>query len=581
MLYLFRIFLIISLYITTAFGQSVSEKTDYINILPKSQIFIDYSQKDDIKSVINREFKDINRSFLNFGYSPRFNVWIKFELRNSTSKDIVKIIEYRNPLTSYIELFDGNHLIAKDGLLNHNANRDALNPYFTIKIPKNSYKTYYIKAASVTTPLIINLHLWSEKAFYKKEIKESLVLGIFIGALLILIIYNLVIFFKTKERLFLYYMGAFLIVLIHHLIYRGFAPVILNKESVAILIDFASVITTLPLIFLALFTSNILHFDKNANLNRFVTVNLLFALPLAYILQLLNNSYRSGVAIYLVLLFLIFSIYALYQKKRYSFVITVSWILFALSSILMYLSSKGVLNMYSFNSHLIEVSLFIEAILYATILSKKYSLFKLNYQKAASHLLSKHNKYQVLKTLHKEYKHKMNNLLEKLQNRTSSQEITMHSLQEAIVGINKTIMLFYKLEELESGKKINFYNYLQELIESLFKLYTKPKLNFTLDIDPNIELSKEVYETCINIITEAIINAGKYAYPNKDKGNIFISFGKFRDKYTLKIKDFGIGFKQTPKNGLLIIENLVKFNLEGSVAIESENGVEIVIKWKE
>ena len=247
----------------------------------------------------------------------------------------------------------------------------------------------------------------------------------------------------------------------------------------------------------------------------------------------------------------------------------------------MYLSSKGVLNSYNFNTHLIELSLFIEAILYSTILSKRYSLFKINLRKSNNQLLRKHKKYQILKIKYKDFKHKINNLLAKLKNRTANEDTTINLLKEAVIGINNTITIFYILEEFEDGEKINIAQYIDKLLNEHSKVYEKPKLNFILDVDSSIAISKKNVEACLYIISEAIINISKYAYPNKKEGDVSISFNKKGNKQTLIIQDFGVGFKNVQKNGLLFIENFVKLTLKGRFKIEADNGVKLIVSWSE
>uniref|UniRef100_UPI0015772401 7TMR-DISMED2 domain-containing protein n=1 Tax=Arcobacter sp. LA11 TaxID=1898176 RepID=UPI0015772401 len=89
----------------------INDKTNFIDLLPYSQIYIDKTRKLSINDIQKKEitFKKNSQSLLGFGYSPKFDVWIKFTLQNDSDKIIYKIIEYDNTLTSKVVFFDPNN----------------------------------------------------------------------------------------------------------------------------------------------------------------------------------------------------------------------------------------------------------------------------------------------------------------------------------------------------------------------------------------------------------------------------------------------------------------------------------------
>ena len=56
----------------------------------------------------------------------------------------------------------------KEGLFHISSNRHSINPVFKIELNPNETKTYYIKASSYVTTLIIKLNLYSEEFFFQK-----------------------------------------------------------------------------------------------------------------------------------------------------------------------------------------------------------------------------------------------------------------------------------------------------------------------------------------------------------------------------------------------------------------------------
>src|SRR5699024_2385186 len=75
---------------------------------------------------------------------------------------------------------------------------------FNLNIPQNTTKTYYLRiksAEQIILPISVHqqLSLWQEKS------TENLLLGIFIGAIIIMFLYNLFIFFSVKDKSYIYY----------------------------------------------------------------------------------------------------------------------------------------------------------------------------------------------------------------------------------------------------------------------------------------------------------------------------------------------------------------------------------------
>ena len=91
----------------------------------------------------------------------------------------------------------GDHFPFHDRYLDHRnfifpikARPDTLTIYFNIK-----------SASSVSLPLT----LWNNKSFIESEQKQIILMGLYFGILLILIFYNLYIFFSTRDITYLYY----------------------------------------------------------------------------------------------------------------------------------------------------------------------------------------------------------------------------------------------------------------------------------------------------------------------------------------------------------------------------------------
>ena len=137
---------------------------------------------------VNYNFTDINDSIKKFGYSPNFNVWVKFTIHNSENEPISKILEFDNSLVTNIVLYENELLINKEGLINKKIDRKTVNPTFLINLDKNETKTYYMEIYSKKTSLTLKLNLYSYDDFYSKEILHQIIFSH----------YNFLIFFPLK-----------------------------------------------------------------------------------------------------------------------------------------------------------------------------------------------------------------------------------------------------------------------------------------------------------------------------------------------------------------------------------------------
>jgi PAS domain S-box-containing protein len=140
--------------------------------------------------------------------------------------------------------------------------------------------------------------------------------------------------------------------------------------------------------------------------------------------------------------------------------------------------------------------------------------------------------------------------------------------------------------------KINFQEYLENLVASLFSSYslspgqirhTIEVADISLNIDTSIPLGL--------IINELVFNSLKHAFPGQRKGEIRIILGKSKPEagdyhYTLVVADNGISFPKekdflkSDSLGMLLISSLVK-QLHGAIELDRKAGTKITIHFKD
>ena len=589
---------------------NIDENTKNINLLQYSEIYIDKTRSltiEDIKNP-NIKFEKNDKNILAYGYSPDLDVWIKITIKNNSNKSILKIIEYNNPLTTNIDFFDSNKNIhLKDGFLIDNLDKSTINPIFKIELNPNEENIYFIKATSNITTLIVDLKLWDENVFYKKEIKHQLILSLFFGAMFILGIYNLFIYVFTKDKSYLYYVLYIFGLILHHLVYVGFAKLyIFNLETLKIIIELAALFVALPIYFLGFFTKSFLQTIKYPKLNKILNIFLII-IPLSIIFFLLTeeyDKYRTNLLMLFLIFLMIVTIYASLNKNRQAYFILFAWFVFLSSGLLMTLSSMGIYNTLPF-PYLIEVSFVLEAVIFSIALANRITNLQKEKNEANQKLIVQQenetkrlSKEVDLRTkdlkvalgekevLLKELNHRVKNNMQTIVSliRLQSDEIEDEKLKDILLTTQNRIAAMGHLHELlYNQENINFidvYEYFEILVDEVKSSYDE-SINIHLDIKTKLKMEQAIY--CGLMINELITNSFKYAFLNK-KGNIYITLEKNNNILKLSVKDDGVGFDKdniTFSLGLTLVNTLAINQLKGEMDIKSKNGTSITISWNE
>lgn len=587
------------------------ENLKEIDILKYSDIYIDYSKEltiNDIKK--NKDLFQINNnSRLSYGYSPDFNVWIRFKLKNGTNKKLQKILEYDNPLTTHIEFYDLEENSKKiKGLYFRQNDIKTVNSTFKIDLKPNSEKTFYIKANSQITTLIIKLRIWDYLTFFEKELKHQMILALFFGAMFILGIYNLFIFFFTRDISYLYYVIYIIGIIVHHLLYVGFATIYLLPEYwIEKILELAPIIVAIPIIALALFTKEFLNIKQYSKNYKFLNFYLIL-IPISIIFFMLTDDYdkhRNTLTMLLLIYLMGLTLYATIKKNKQAYFILFGWFVFLISGLTMFLSSAGLFNVYEYFPYIVEASFVSEATIFSIALANRINSLQkekddanrklILHQQNETKRLSKKvairtkdlketliEKELLLKELNHRVKNNMQTIVSLI--RLQADEIENDKLQDILVTIQNRINAMSHLHELlykqDNISHINTYEYFEILVEEVKDSYDKD-VDIYLDIKTNIKMEQAVY--CGLILNELLTNSFKYAFPNFI-GTVDIKLTKEQNKITLIVKDNGIGFKQSSSYnslGLTLVNTLAVNQLKGEISIDTKNGVETKIVWED
>jgi hypothetical protein len=348
---------------------TVGESHHAISILQSSETYIDTTKSLSLEDIKQKKFTPSSKKNLSYGYSPDYDVWVKFTLKNSTNKKVSKLLHYKNPLSTHIDFYDGNS-VYKDGLFQRSS-RVTLTPTFQIELEANESKTYYLKTHAYITPLIIKLELVNNEKFQKSEMIHQVILALFFGAMLVLTIYNFFIFIFTKEVSYFYYVLYILGVILHQLSYTGSGYVyLLNQQLTYEAFEYLAIIVGFPAFALALFTKSFLQIDKYkilCNILDILVILLVVSMVVIVIFDL--DKYRSIVPLVLTLYLFFITLWSAIKRNKQAYFILFGWSVLIVAIVLLYLSSMGKFDIFNRFPYIVEVAFLSEAIIFSIALA--------------------------------------------------------------------------------------------------------------------------------------------------------------------------------------------------------------------
>jgi len=193
-----------------------------------------YSLGDIRSGRLGSDFKKHKAEPLNFGYSSSV-FWIRIIITNNRYVGRKWFLEAGYPLLDDITFFfpDGDgysKLHAGDIYPFRQRPVKNRNFIFPFELASGESAAYYLRVKT-TSSVHIPLKVMNQNSFNKQQQNKMLLYGIIYGALFILILYNLIILFISRKKLYLYYVVHVLAFLLSLAALDGFAFQFLWPQS--------------------------------------------------------------------------------------------------------------------------------------------------------------------------------------------------------------------------------------------------------------------------------------------------------------------------------------------------------------
>jgi serine phosphatase RsbU (regulator of sigma subunit) len=203
-------------------------------IYPEWQQWLEAREGDDIQQVLadaNIPWEQRSNKVLPLQKGPH---WARLSLHHTKATGAVLYLEDQWVPTNFIDVY-----LVRDGkILSHQRagdHRPAFMrfahryPLFRITVPEGT-STLYLRYDTDDIPGVRAV-LWSEQAFESYRMREALVLGSALGILVVMTLYNLIIYFFVRIRAYLYYAAYVASFLIFEICIQGLGSLYIWSSS--------------------------------------------------------------------------------------------------------------------------------------------------------------------------------------------------------------------------------------------------------------------------------------------------------------------------------------------------------------
>jgi signal transduction histidine kinase len=176
------------------------------------EVFIDKTGTlglDDIRRLPDSAFTPVQQDTPNFSFSPH-RFWLRLRLHWQAPDRDGYALWQQYPLTDHFTLYrpdgQGGYVASHAGDQHPFASRELPTRAFGFPLTPRpgQTETYYVELHGAGT-IYIDLELASTAAALAATENRHLLLGLYYGGLIALLLYNLVLFFTLRERVYLYY----------------------------------------------------------------------------------------------------------------------------------------------------------------------------------------------------------------------------------------------------------------------------------------------------------------------------------------------------------------------------------------
>lgn len=447
--YIFKVLLLFAIFSPVLYAQTpvkLSNNTQSVFLTHETLHFYeDKEGKLSFEEVQKKKFSPLKKAHNNISFS-KSTYWVKFKLQNTAITQEQWFFELAYPVLDIVDFYykkNNQWQTIATGDRRPFSNRPYNHRHFVfpLKLQDSTPHTYYIKVKS-TSVLIINTSVFHPTSFHEKNSQDQIMLGALNGILLVMGLYNLLIFLIIKDRLFLVFGMMLLSALMTSACIEGQALKYLWPNGQAFNSEALGVFRGLFFVFLHWYTVVFLNTKVNAPfLHKLFLLSIVFYSFDAFI-SIFHVTLSSKLQLYTVILVPIISLASAvvgYRKglKAIRFY-TLAWLVFP---IVLTLNDLALINLITVNSFFLfnieKIAGIFIIILFALALADRYQQHKKEKDQAQADMLEMQR--DINNKLEKKVEQRTGELLKSNDN-LKRQSIELMALTEEVQEANAEVM---------------------------------------------------------------------------------------------------------------------------------------------
>lgn len=348
-----------------------------------------------IVSLPDKLFTPCPNDIINFGFSQSV-FWLKVDVNNSNSLNDW-IMEIRTPDLDIVSFYykDENGLWKEknDGDTWPFHKREIISRNIAFKLPlfNEGNVRYYIKIKSIGN-IVAPVKIEKNDFFVSESLNSEVFFGICYGIMLIMLFYNLFIYFSIKETSYIYYVLTLACSMLFYGLYYGHIPqYITHFKSPALnplltIVGILWAITILQFVKIFLNLAQVsLFFNRLMNLMLLLYfLNLLILLFIDPILPPMINTFLAFPSIIIVL---IANFLAIKKGNREARFFILAWSLYIFSIIIFILRNLGLFPDYEFIMNILLIGSIVEVSLQSFALANKINIYRWQKEQAQAQII--------------------------------------------------------------------------------------------------------------------------------------------------------------------------------------------------
>lgn len=348
-------------------------------------ILQDTSNKLTIENVVNAKgFQLSTQAVPNLGVSTS-SFWLHFIVQNETDEPVL-LLEVAHPTLDEVEFYtrkpDGNFDVIKLGEYKPFNERLFKHQNYVIELPisKGETREYYLRVKS-GEQVMMPLHLGEPRSITRSIMERDLVFGIFFGLLLVMLLYNLFIYFTVRDSIYLYYVLYILVTMLNQGALQGYTFRYLWPDSPGMAMASVYLFPALAGFAAMLFAKVFLNTKLNTpRLNK--GLNFLMGIFLVCMLLVFFKMYNASFGI-MQLNTMVGSLYVLYISVvisrlgyRPAKFFLLAWTALLVGATIFVLKDFGVLPYTNLTASTLELGSALEVVLLSFALADKINIFR-------------------------------------------------------------------------------------------------------------------------------------------------------------------------------------------------------------